>query len=110
MKTLRLLLLLFCMLALAADWPQYRGPTRNDISPETGLLKQWPASGRPLLWTYSNAGVGYSGAAIVGDRLYTLGGRGDTEYLIALDLAAVKDQAVAEAWSAKIGPLFQFKG
>lgn len=96
--------------ALAEDWPQYRGPRRDDVSTETGLLKKWPAGGPPLLWTYDNAGTGYSGPAIVGDRLFTIGGRGDTEYLIALDIQAPKEGKVAEAWSAKIGPLFDWKG
>src|SRR5262249_39427040 len=97
-------------MAVAADWPQYRGPNRNDISAETGLLKKWPDGGPPLLWAYANAGVGYSGPSIVGKRLYILGGREDSEHLIALDLGAVKDKTVAEAWSVRIGPLFQFKG
>ena len=30
---------------LAADWPQILGPTRNGISPETGLLQTWPKKG-----------------------------------------------------------------
>jgi outer membrane protein assembly factor BamB len=106
----RLLLLAVCPLALAADWPQYRGPNRNDVSTETGLLKKWPAGGPALLWTYSGTGVGYSGPAVVGARLYTLGGRGDTEHLIALDIGTVKDRTIREAWSARIGPLFQWKG
>ena len=27
----------------AANWPQWRGPNRDGVSQETGLLKQWPA-------------------------------------------------------------------
>ena len=96
--------------AFAADWPQYRGPQRSDVSAETGLLQEWPASGPPLVWTYADAGVGYSGPAIVGDRLYTLGGRGDKEFLIALDLASVADGIVKEAWSTPVGPLFTWEG
>ena len=98
------------LLAVAADWPQYRGPQRNDVSAETGLLQDWPTGGPPLLWTYTEAGVGYSGPAIVGDRLYTLGARGDSEFLIAIDLAAVADGSVKEAWSARVGPLFTWEG
>jgi outer membrane protein assembly factor BamB len=94
----------------AADWPQYRGPNRDDVSVETGLLQKWPASGPTLLWTYKDAGVGYSGPAIVGDRLFTLGGREETEFLLALDLKAMREGTVREAWSASIGPLFQWKG
>lgn len=104
------LLLLVSRCAVAADWPQYRGPERNDISAETGLLAQWPAGGPKLLWTYSDTGIGYSGPAIVGDRLYTIGDRGETAYLIALDLKSVKDQTVSEAWAAPIGPKFDFRG
>lgn len=94
----------------AADWPQYRGPSRNDISAETGLLKKWPDAGPRLLWTFRNSGIGYSGPAIVGDRLYTIGGREGTEYLIALDLRAVKEGTVAEAWATAIGPTFDWEG
>lgn len=100
----------FALPAFAADWPQYRGPNRDDVSGETGLLEQWPKDGPPLLWTYRDAGIGYSGPAVVGERLYTIGGRGEAEFLIALNLGAVKDQAVAEAWSVRVGPLFQWKG
>ena len=98
------------LVATAADWPQYRGPERNDASAETGLLQDWPAEGPRLLWTYSDAGIGYSGPAIVGDRLYTLGGRGESEFLIALDLSAVADGGVKEAWATRVGPLFTWEG
>lgn len=97
-------------LAAAADWPQYRGPERNDVSAETGLLQDWPEGGPKLLWTYSDAGIGYSGPAIVGDRLYTLGGRGEDEFLIALDLSSTAEGAVKEAWAARVGPLFTWEG
>lgn len=94
----------------AADWPQYRGPARNDVSPETGLLQAWPKEGPPLLWTYTEAGIGCSGSAIVGERLFTIGGRGDDEFLIALNLKDVKDQTVTQAWATRVGPTFDFKG
>ena len=89
--------------AVAADWPQYRGPNRDDVSAETGLLKQWPAEGPKLLWTHENAGVGYSTVAVVGDRAYTIGGRGKDEFLIALSTVDGK-----EAWATRVGPLFEF--
>ncbi len=94
----------------ADDWPQYRGPKRDDVSAEKGLLQQWPEKGPPLLWTYANAGVGYSGPAVVAGRYYTIGGRGDSEFLIALDVDKVKDGAPAEAWAAKVGTLFNWDG
>lgn len=109
MKNALLLLFLVVPSSLqAADWPQYRGPQRDDVSSETGLLKKWPPAGPALLWTYKDTGVGYSGPAVVGDRLYTIGGRGDTEYLLALDLGSVQESTVKEAWAVPVGPLFQF--
>src|SRR5467141_3167005 len=71
--------------AVAADWPQWRGPDRNDISPETGMMKTWPTDGPPLVWTFPNAGSGYSGPAVVGDRLYILGQREGGQLVLALD-------------------------
>jgi outer membrane protein assembly factor BamB len=91
---------------LAADWPQWRGPNRDGVSKETGLLKTWPKEGPKLLWTFKNAGVGYSCPAVVGDRLYTMGGRDADEYLFCLD---VKDpKTIRELWSVKLGPIFTF--
>jgi outer membrane protein assembly factor BamB len=104
------LLLVLAATAAGADWPQYRGPTRDDISPETGLLKTWPKDGPKLLWTFADAGVGYSPPAVVGDRLYLTGGRGDREVLFALDLKAVADGTVKELWAVELGPTFRFKG
>src|SRR5690606_31369169 len=31
--------------AISAPWPQWRGPNRDNISMETGLLQSWPANG-----------------------------------------------------------------
>src|SRR3954464_14131179 len=67
------------------DWPQWRGPQRTDNSAETGLLKQWPDGGPKQLWIYKNAGNGYSGPAIVGGTLFTLGTRDGKEMALALD-------------------------
>jgi outer membrane protein assembly factor BamB len=58
------------------------------------------------LWTFSDGGVGYAGPAVVGDQLFCMGGRGDSEYVYALD---VKDKG-KQLWATKIGPLFTWKG
>ena len=77
--------------ALAADdWPQWRGPRRDGVSVERGLLKQWPAGGPPLAWQTKGAGEGYSSFSVANGRLFTLGARGNTEYVIALDTATGK--------------------
>jgi outer membrane protein assembly factor BamB len=90
--------------ALADDWPQWNGPNRNGVSPEKGLLKEWPKGGPKLLWTFNKAGNGYSAPAVVGDRAYLMGARGDDEFLIALN-----DKG-EEAWALKIGPVWDFMG
>src|SRR5262245_13621112 len=108
--------LLAALLGLAStgradDWPGYRGGgERDNRSRETGLLASWPADGPPLAWTYSDTGVGYAGPAIAAGRLYILGGRGDQELLIALNLSDAKEGKVSEAWTASVGPTFQWKG
>ena len=104
------LLMLVLPFLTAADWPQYRGPNRNGASTETGLLQEWPATGPKLAWTFADAGIGYAGPAIVGDRLFTCGGRGESEYLYAINLKGAADGKIEPLWSTKIGPLFQWKG
>jgi hypothetical protein len=47
-----------------SDWPQWRGPERNGISKESGLLKQWSAGGPKLLWQVNDIGDGYSGPSL----------------------------------------------
>jgi len=86
----------------AAVWPQWRGPNRDGISKETGLLKQWPADGPPLVWKASGAGSGYSSFSISDGKLYTMGLRGDREYVIAFDVATGK-----EAWATAHGSAFR---
>jgi outer membrane protein assembly factor BamB len=72
------------------DWPQWRGPNRDGRSAETGLLKDWPAGGPALAWRATGAGEGYSSFATSQGRVYTLGARGGTEYVIAFDAASGK--------------------
>src|SRR5205823_8396441 len=84
----------------AADWPQWQGPDRTNVAHETGLLKSWPPGGPKLLWTFREAGIGFSGPAVAGDRLYTMGAENNKEYLYALDLPTQK-----KLWSAEVGPL-----
>lgn len=85
----------------AALWPQWRGPNRDGISKETGLLKQWPADGPPLVWKATGAGAGYSSFSIADGKLYTMGLRGNREFVIAFDVATGK-----EAWATAHGSAF----
>jgi len=98
-----LVLLLFPVLPAAqvAEWYQWRGPHRDGKSPETGLLSSWPQGGPPLLWRSTGNGNGYSSFSASNGRLYTLGARGGTEYVIALDASTGK-----RIWETRTGELF----
>lgn len=63
----------FAGVAVAADWPQWRGPSRDGVSADKGLLDSWPKGGPPLVWKINTAGFGYSAPVVVGDRLYIAG-------------------------------------
>src|SRR5678810_969292 len=51
-------------------WPQWRGPTFDCISAETGLADSWPEAGPPVLWT-REIGKGYSSFIAVGPHVFT---------------------------------------
>jgi len=75
--------------AHAADWPQFRGPTRNGISAERGWRHQW-AGGKPRQIWSADVGVGFSSVAVQGGRLYTMGNRGNQDVVSCLDAATGK--------------------
>lgn len=88
------------------DWPQWRGKNRDGISTEKGLLKSWPQGGPPLAWRAQGAGEGFSSFAAAHGRLYTLGARAGTEYVVALDAATGKkvwERANGERFSNDMG-------
>src|SRR5215216_781515 len=83
----------------AADWAQWRGPNRDGISKETGLLKEWPKDGPKLLWQVKEIGSGYSTPAVVGDKLYLLSNEGmENESVTALTVVEGK-----KIWSVRVG-------
>ena len=90
---------LLALSARADDWAQWRGPKRDGISQEKGLLKAWPAAGPKLLWQVKDMGFGYSTPTVVGERLYLLSNEGtDNEFVRALN---AKDGKLI--WSTRIG-------
>ncbi|MEO2045823.1 MAG: PQQ-binding-like beta-propeller repeat protein [Pirellulales bacterium] len=99
-----LVVLMFNSVLRAEDayWPQWRGPHRDGVSTETGLLQQWPEGGPSQAWLFKECGLGYSGPAIVGERLYILGARNGEEQLICLLASDGK-----ELWSASIGSILR---
>lgn len=88
----------------ADDWPQFRGPNRDGVSKEKGLLQTWPADGPPLEWTAKGLGGGYSTVSVAGDRVYTLGNKDSAEkkekrsFLVAVDRKTGRIE-----WAADVG-------
>lgn len=66
-------------------WPQWRGPRRDGISDEEGLLSIWPASGPKLLWKVGGLGTGWSSPIVVGERIYITGDVGNDLIVFAFD-------------------------
>ncbi len=71
--------------AFALDWPQWRGPDRDGISAETGLLTSWPEGGPPLLWKTRGLGSGFASFSVSGGKVFTQGQSEGRQFLIALD-------------------------
>ncbi|MBN2475752.1 MAG: PQQ-binding-like beta-propeller repeat protein [Pirellulales bacterium] len=67
-------------------WSQWRGPRRDGVCDETGLLSSWPAEGPKRLWTVSGIGGGYSSPIVVNDTLYVTGDDGDDLVIRAFSL------------------------
>lgn len=85
-----------------ADWPRFRGPHVDGISPEKGLLQAWPEGGPQLLWKLAGLGNGYSTIAIADGRLLTMGdleeGREQGQYVLCFQLA---DRRLL--WATRVG-------
>jgi outer membrane protein assembly factor BamB len=84
----------------SAQWPQWRGPNRDGISSETGLLKTWPEDGPQVLWRIP-AGEGFAGIAVAAGRAYTLFGQGDDEFVVCLEASSGK-----ELWRFRADTIF----
>src|SRR5437868_14330579 len=69
----------------AADWPQWRGPQRDGIAREKGLLQRWTGKGPALEWQATGMGDGYASVAIAQGKILTMGKRKDTVYVMARD-------------------------
>lgn len=83
----------------ASDWPQWRGPARDGVSKDTGLLKQWPTGGPKLVWQVNDIGDGYSTPVVVGTRIYLMSNIGmDNEFVQALSTQDGK-----AIWTTRVG-------
>jgi outer membrane protein assembly factor BamB len=86
--------------AAADDAPQWRGPNRDGVSREKGLLQQWPQGGPKLAWKAMNLGSGpsYSTPAIARGRVFLLSNTGQQEVLSVLD-----ERSGKPLWTKPVG-------
>ena len=82
----------------SGDWPQWRGPDRNGVSRETGLLQEWPSGGPAVAWSAKGLGAGYGTVAVKGTRVFVQGLRGRQTMLHSLDRGDGK-----YLWSKNLG-------
>lgn len=88
--------------AIAADFTSFRGPNRDNVSTETGLLKRWPANGPQLQWTARGLGEGFSTISVARGRGFTMGAsKNNGESVHALNLS---DGSLV--WSTRISGAF----
>jgi outer membrane protein assembly factor BamB len=78
-------------------WPQWRGPRRDGVSEEKGLLPRWPEQGPKLLWKIGALGRGWSSPIVTGGTVYVTGEAGGDLVIHALDLDG------QPKWQAKNG-------
>ena len=110
MKTLALSLSAALVVAVAApsradDWPQWRGPNRDGVSKETGLLQEWPAGGPKLLWKVTDLGGGWSTPSIAGGKIFLQSDQGGEESVLALD-----EHDGHRLWSTPLGKVGPNRG
>src|SRR5262245_31416476 len=81
--------LLVVPLAVAGDWPQFLGPTRNGVAADADVRGDWPAGGPPRVWE-REVGHGFSGPAVAGGKLVLFHRLGDEEAVECLEAATGK--------------------
>ena len=79
------------------DWPQWNGPLRDGHAAGQKLLEKWPEGGPKLLWTFKDAGAGYSSSSIADGKLYSIGASESDTDVFCLDVKSGK-----LLWSQKI--------
>ncbi|MCG9129962.1 PQQ-binding-like beta-propeller repeat protein, partial [Candidatus Poribacteria bacterium] len=76
MKCIIYLLILICTVTFlltnyvsADDWPQWRGPNRDGVWNETGIIEKFDSEQIPIKWRVP-IGSGYSGPTVADGRVY----------------------------------------
>jgi len=86
----------------AQDWTQWRGENREGVVKQAGLNLDWEKKKPPLLWTYRQAGVGFSSPSVAGTTLYMTGSDIENDFAFAVDTRTGK-----ELWKQVVGERFR---
>lgn len=95
--------------AEAADWPVFHGPRGDNISPDTGLLQEWPENGPKPLWKADGLGKSakpssYAGVVVDDGRVFTTGNVDrDDEKTAMATLYCLEEATGKKLWQAPIG-------
>ena len=68
-----------------ASWPRFHGIKGDNISTETGLLREWPDAGPKLLWTAKGLGHSFGSVTIADGMIYTAGDIDKANVVTAMD-------------------------
>ena len=83
----------------AGEWPRWRGPNIDGKSQETGLLKEWPEQGPPLVWQVEGLGTGFGGPSVTGGNIFVMGRRDGKDHILAVNVTDGSNQ-----WASLAGP------
>jgi outer membrane protein assembly factor BamB len=97
MPRLSLFALLLTAPAIAADWPQFLGPTRDGKSTETKLNWGWDKQNQPAVAWSAEVGTGNAGPVVAGGVVYLWHRVGEDDVLTAFDADTGKPK-----WNYKI--------
>lgn len=94
MRQLVVILTAVNLATLSAQWPQWRGPSRDGVVAPANVPSAWPA--KPALKWTQKVGEGYSTPVVSNGRIFVHSRQDPEEVVTALDLATGKP-----VWTAK---------
>lgn len=90
---MRILIMLFYLINISVACgqkteiaSQWRGPNRDGIYPDKGLLQSWPEKGPDMIWSFEGLGAGHGSVGFCSDKIFVLGMPDTTGVLYAFDL------------------------
>lgn len=82
----------------AGHWPQWRGPSRDGVSTEKELLREWPKEGPKLVWKATGLGEGMGCPSVAGGMIFAQGNKDGKDVVSAFDGGG------KVRWSVPVGP------